>query len=205
MMTLLMGVRDARRSGPRLRSRRRDAAHQHRPRRRRGRARRAALSAARLAERGRPRRRRVSRRARAYRRARRVDRRACWRQRIGFTPAPATGIARLPVACRPAILAAAAIYAEIGREVARRGCRFGDGARARRRGAQARVARRAACRRRRSRLFHPAPALPAAAFLIDAVARTAPQGGPQRLFAEGASLRVLEIFERLERADQLGK
>ena len=56
MMALLMGVRHAGRARAGLRSRRRHAAHQHRPRRRRGRPRRPPLSAARLAARGRHRR-----------------------------------------------------------------------------------------------------------------------------------------------------
>ncbi len=51
MMALLMGVRGAGGAGPRLRPGRGDAAHEHRPRRRRGRARRSAVPAARVAAR----------------------------------------------------------------------------------------------------------------------------------------------------------
>jgi phytoene synthase len=115
------------------------------------------------------------------------------------------GVARLPRACRPAILAAGAIYAEIGREVARRG---GDSVTARARvGDRRKVALIAAAVLRTPTLSRgqPAPPPPAAEFLIDAVARQrAPN--PARSYSLSAHfVRVLEIFERLERTEQMGQ
>jgi phytoene synthase len=115
------------------------------------------------------------------------------------------GIARLPVGCRPAILAASAIYAEIGRELARRGC---DPVTARARvGAPRKLALivnsglNAVALSRRA----PEPPLAAAAFLIEAVARHSPSNSFRtRNSLKARFLRVLDIFERLERADQLG-
>ncbi len=117
-----------------------------------------------------------------------------------------SGIARLPFACRPGILAAAAIYAEIGREVERRGF---DSVTARARVGAARklaLLGRASLQAAMLSPLSSAPALPAVAFLIDAAARTGPAKAARSGYSPKAhALRVLEIFERLERADQLGK
>lgn len=116
------------------------------------------------------------------------------------------GIAELPRACRPAILAAATIYAEIGREVASAGF---DSVTRRARVSGARklsllahaiaaaplIARRA-----------PAPVSAANSFLVEAVV-----AHPMRPFprARGFSaltapiVRTLDLFERLERAEIL--
>jgi phytoene synthase len=116
------------------------------------------------------------------------------------------GIARLPPRCRPAILAAAAIYAEIGREIARRGH---DSVTARARVRATRklalvvvAALRAATLVRRDS----EPAMPAAAFLIDAVAlHRPPRVASARYSLKAHFVRVLEIFERLERIEQTGR
>jgi phytoene synthase len=116
------------------------------------------------------------------------------------------GIAELPRACRPAILAAATIYAEIGREVAASG--FDS------------ITRRARVSgaRKLSLLAHAvaaaplisrsdaAPASPANAFLVEAVAAhpLRPHVRPRGLSALAAPfVRTLDLFERLERAEIL--
>jgi phytoene synthase len=115
------------------------------------------------------------------------------------------GVARLPPACRPAILAAASIYAEIGREVARRG---GDSVTARARvGGRRKMALTAKAVLRTPTLprGRGAPPLPAAEFLIDAVARQRPHVPARGYSLSAHFVRVLEIFERLERAQQMGR
>jgi len=115
------------------------------------------------------------------------------------------GVARLPAACRPAILAAGSIYAEIGGEVARRG---GDSVTARARvGGRRKLALIAAAALRTPTLARgqPAPPLAATQFLIDAVARQRPPIPGRGYSLSGHFVRVLEIFERLERAEQMGR
>jgi phytoene synthase len=112
------------------------------------------------------------------------------------------GVARLPPRCRPAILAAASIYAEIGREVARAG---GDSVTARARvSGRRKLALLAAAATQAATLTRGAarPCLPATAFLVEAVARMRPPAPPT---FETRFVRVLEIFERLERAEQMGR
>ena len=116
------------------------------------------------------------------------------------------GIARLPVSCRPAILAASALYAEIGREVARRGY---DAVTARARVGFASKLALVAGASLRAAALSPGAAeapLPATRFLVDAIARhrVANPVSP-RDSLQARILRVLEIFERLERADQMGR
>lgn len=117
-----------------------------------------------------------------------------------------SGIAELPVSCRPAILAASTIYADIGREVAEaefdsvtRRART-SGQRKLRLLAQAVVeARRIACD------AAPAPAMAPVAFLVEAVAahRVKPHAAPKGLAAFAAPfVRTLDLFERLERAER---
>lgn len=119
----------------------------------------------------------------------------------------ATGIAALPAACRPGIHAARLIYAEIGREVERAGLDS--------------VSRRAVVSPgRKLRLLNKAmaaslmkPALSAAAvqaeahYLIEAVAAApAPRpafANPLRKSPVDRAIWVLDLFERLERRDQL--
>ena len=120
----------------------------------------------------------------------------------------ATGVAELPVECRPAIHAARLMYAQIGREVQRHG---GDS-----------ISSRAVVSARRKMFLllqaitvsshggppvDAGPALPEAAFLVDAVVRHDRQHGVvaeqlgESLLAREFSL-ALRAFERLERMDQ---
>jgi phytoene synthase len=120
------------------------------------------------------------------------------------------GIAQLPRSCRPGIYAARALYAEIGRELERAGRNS--------------VSRRAVVPTRRklivllrtlaSRRTEWAPARPLAPiaqlaetrFLMEAVAAT-PSGEPAPAIKakpiEDRMVWVIELFERLERRDQL--
>ena len=116
------------------------------------------------------------------------------------------GIAELPRACRPAILAAATIYAEIGREIASVGfdsvTRRARVSGSRKLSLLAQAVAAAPLIARSS----PAPATSANAFLLEAVA-----AHPLRPFARlrGFSalaapfVRTLDLFERLERAEVL--
>jgi phytoene synthase len=115
------------------------------------------------------------------------------------------GVARLPPSCRPAIHAAAIIYREIGREVERRG-HDSVTARARVGGARklsllAEASVRAFIPQSRSL----APALPETAFLVEAVARERVPDVAVAPTLQSRALRVLEIFERLERAEQMSR
>ena len=118
-----------------------------------------------------------------------------------------SGIAALPAACRPAIMAAALIYAEIGREVERREY---DCVTQRARVSGKRklsLLARATAEAIRLRCEKPSPPSAATAFLVDAVkqSRLAPTPPLPAIDAIRLSiLRVLKIFERLERAEQFG-
>ncbi len=119
-----------------------------------------------------------------------------------------SGVADLPWDCRPAILAAAALYAEIGREVERADL---DSINRRARVSGARklqlLARSIAAAPWAGEV-DPAPALGAVDFLVEAVA-AAPVPAralrSQRKPLGPQIVRMLEMFERLERADQFGK
>lgn len=109
-----------------------------------------------------------------------------------------SGIAMLPAACRPSIHAARMLYAEIGREVERNGCDS--------------VTRRAVVptARKLARLAQSLaaclasvpqtgqPALPAAQFLIDAVALAGAPKLPPRTLDERAQW-LTDLFTRLEK------
>lgn len=117
------------------------------------------------------------------------------------------GVAHLPADCRPAILAAALLYAEIGRELARRHHLDSVSHRARVGGARklALLGKAVAVSPFLSR-GAPAPALDAATYLIDAVAREPSRGLTDGHRNMGAQfLSVLEMFERLERAERYGE
>ena len=121
----------------RLRSRCRDAVHQHRARRRRGRAGRPALSAPAMAARRRHRSGCLAGASDLHAGAwRRGAPSACSRPTLLYARAGA-GIAGLPLSCQPGIRAAGLLYAEIGKEVARRGFDSVSRARGRLRAAQA--------------------------------------------------------------------
>ncbi|HJE26064.1 MAG TPA: phytoene/squalene synthase family protein [Methylorubrum populi] len=113
------------------------------------------------------------------------------------------GIAALPLACRPAIRSARAIYAEIGRAVEANACdsitrraRVGGGRKA------ALLACAVAPAGRRRGLS--APPLPETAFLVDAVL-THPAPASRRLppwwNVSGQVVRVLDLIEVLEERD----
>ncbi len=110
----------------------------------------------------------------------------------------ATGIAHLPLACRPGIRAAAMLYADIGRSVRRRA---GDSISARAIVAPARKAQLvawAALASLSSSASTWTPAPPEIDFLLDAAGLApAPAGAPATTFDS-----VLQIFERLERRDR---
>lgn len=121
------------------------------------------------------------------------------------------GIARLPVDCRPGIAAARLIYAEIGREVERRG---GDSVSGRavvsRRRKLALLARSMAAAARPSVSSVLAePPVPACAFLLEAVAAATPRPGlvaARERARRGVEERVVwmvDLFARLEREDRL--
>ena len=114
------------------------------------------------------------------------------------------GVAELPVRCRPAILAAATIYADIGREVAEAGF---DSITRRARVSGARklqlLGHALACAPLITRATPAAAAAPYA-FLLDAVAAHPPRPRPRGLSALAAPfVRTLDLFERLERAEIL--
>ncbi len=117
------------------------------------------------------------------------------------------GVARLPKSCRPAILAAAFLYADIGRELVRRHSLDSVSNRARV-GAGRKLAlfgKALAVSPLLSRDDGSA-ALEAAAFLIEAIAReparslAAPRPGMGAQF-----IFMIEMFERLERAERFGE
>lgn len=113
------------------------------------------------------------------------------------------GIGRLPADCRPAIRAASLLYAEIGREVERRGLDPVSGRAVVARGRKLRLLARA-LRLRPPPACPDGPPLPAARFLVDAVAAApAPAAPPPpawwRLTDRAA--QVLDLFLRLERRD----
>ena len=119
------------------------------------------------------------------------------------------GIACLPVGCRPGMQAARRLYAEIGREVERRGL---DSVSARARVARLRKARVLATAFRAALVSTPLSLEgphPAARFLVDAVASTARrQAELERGQANGWNVRarsrwLLDLFERLERRERM--
>ena len=117
------------------------------------------------------------------------------------------GVAHLPPACRPAILAAALLYAEIGRDLERRRALDSIAHRA-----HVSAPRKFALLAKAVTLspFLPRdaaiPPLRGALFLVEAVAQRPVHAA--RDDADGFIahlLRVLEIFERLERAERFGE
>jgi phytoene synthase len=111
------------------------------------------------------------------------------------------GVARLPVACRPAIHAAGLIYCAIGREVERRNHDSvtwrAHVSHKRKLSLLAQASLRAVAPQPRTL----EPALPETVFLVEAVARErAPELAPVTL--QSRVLKVLEMVERLERLDR---
>ncbi|MES2989902.1 MAG: phytoene/squalene synthase family protein [Pseudomonadota bacterium] len=114
------------------------------------------------------------------------------------------GVARLPLACRPGINAARFMYAEIGREVARRGL---DSVSGRARVSAARkgcLLLRAALQLAPSAAAAALPPLRANRFLVDAaVAAAAPAETPPRRSVVDRVVWTFELFARLEQRDRL--
>jgi 15-cis-phytoene synthase len=117
-----------------------------------------------------------------------------------------SAIARLPATCRPGIMAARRLYAEIGREVERAGCNSID-----RRAVVGPLRKAALIAKAMTVLASPATAtavLPEADFLIDAVA--AAPGMPERFDDDRTPwwdldrrlVWLIDLFERLERQEQ---
>jgi len=112
------------------------------------------------------------------------------------------GVAELPLRCRVGINAARFLYAEIGREVGRRGGNAVD--------ARAVVSpwRKAALLAAAVACVMPRrgaaePALPATRYLVDAAAAVEPVRTAPPLAVAGRVVWLLELFERLERQDRL--
>lgn len=122
------------------------------------------------------------------------------------------GISRLPAACRPGMYAARLLYAEIGREVERRGC---DSVTSRaivtpQRKAQLLLAALTATARAAQREV--LPALQATQFLVDAVAahplpKSVGFTEPQVAWWNIADrlVKLIDLFERLERRQRLSR
>lgn len=116
------------------------------------------------------------------------------------------GVAHLPKSCRPAILAAALLYAEIGRELARRHALDSVRHRARVSGMRklALLGKAVALSPFVSR-GAPSPALEAGLYLIDAVAREPTRRKEDRAGFATQFVSVLDMFERLARAERFGE
>ena len=118
------------------------------------------------------------------------------------------GIALLPLACRPAILTAALLYAEIGREVERH--ELDSITRRARVSTPRKLALLARAVAAAPLLKHDfgSPPLDAAAFLVEAVSRAPapkPFARPRLGEIERQLLCVLDMFERLERVERYGE
>jgi 15-cis-phytoene synthase len=119
----------------------------------------------------------------------------------------ARGVAHLPGNCRPAILAAALLYAEIGHVLVRRHGMDSVSHRARVGGARklALLGKAVALAPWLSR-GEASAALDSAAFLIDAVAREPVRAvATKRESMSAQFVYVLDMFERLERAERFGE
>ena len=119
-----------------------------------------------------------------------------------------SGVADLPWNCRPAILAAGRLYAEIGREVEKSGH---DSVTRRARVSGARKLQLLAHATGQApwlAAVDKAPPLEAVRFLVDAVSAAPLPAATMRATRKPIGpqvMRVLEMFERLERAEQFGK
>jgi phytoene synthase len=124
-----------------------------------------------------------------------------------------SGVAQLPLACRPGINAARFLYAEIGHEVARRGLDSVTQRAVVARSRKAWLLAGAMLKLRPPHAVQAMPCLQATRFLVDAAAASAHASGAaparpaapwwrvnQRISDRG--VWVIELFERLERRDQ---
>jgi phytoene synthase len=122
----------------------------------------------------------------------------------------ATGVAGLPLPCRPGMHAARLLYAEIGREVLRQGLDSVSRRAAVPAARKARLLAQALSAATATHAVDPSPALAETCFLVDAVAAaprpmaSEPQALPQfaeRSFDERVSW-VVDLFDRLERRER---
>jgi phytoene synthase len=121
------------------------------------------------------------------------------------------GIAGLPLSCRPGIRAAGLIYAEIGREVARRNYDSVSGRVVVSWQRKAQLLARSAIVTVTNRRGETAPPLAAAQFLIDAVAAMPVERCPLRSTSSdlpdraigGRVVWLIDLFERLEHRERL--
>jgi len=119
----------------------------------------------------------------------------------------ASGIVRLPAGCRPAIRAAAALYAEIGREVARRGHDSVTGRAIVPPMRKVAVLGRSALSGGARAGLMSLPPVASARFLVEAVARTGHRSARAPVAwwqVEARTIRILELFERMAERDRLG-
>ncbi len=114
------------------------------------------------------------------------------------------GVALLPASCRVGIESARSLYGEIGREVGRRG---GNSVDAR---AVVSVARKAAllskavvARHRVDTLHVSLPPLPETRHLVEASGAVRPQAARPAASAQGRVVWLIDLFDRLERADRV--
>ena len=116
------------------------------------------------------------------------------------------GVAELPAGCRTGINAARFLYAEIGREVGRRGGNSVDSRAVVPGSRKLALLARAATRRTRPSL-HAAPPLPATHYLVAAASHARLRGPAQPIAAQAAGRVVwlLDLFERLERVERQGR
>ncbi|MBU3694967.1 MAG: phytoene/squalene synthase family protein, partial [Rhodocyclaceae bacterium] len=108
-----------------------------------------------------------------------------------------TGISDLPRSCRPAMMAARLVYAEIGREVERRGCDSVSG-RAVVSGHRkfALLLRASLAGARVPRAEGPLPVPPSVRFLVESVTGDpAPMAVPQSFFER--TVGIVQMFERV--------
>lgn len=121
-----------------------------------------------------------------------------------FYDRAAVGIAALPKSCRPGIHAARLIYAEIGREVERAGhdsvSRRAVVPTSRKLGL---LAEALAAAMSSSAVAAAVPVHPEARYLIDAIAAAPGMQTARRRSVVDRAVWVLDLFERLERQDQL--
>ncbi len=113
-----------------------------------------------------------------------------------------SGIADLPRNCRPAMMAARLVYAEIGREVERRGCDSVSG-RAVVSGHRkfALLLRASVAGAMATRAAKPLPVPPSVRFLVESVNDNRPQLTPPQSFVE-RTVGIVQMFERVAVRDR---
>ncbi|MFM9927298.1 phytoene/squalene synthase family protein [Variovorax sp. H27-G14] len=115
-----------------------------------------------------------------------------------------SGVAQLPMACRPGINAARFLYADIGREVQRAGCDSVSRRAVVPASRKLRLLMRGLLAVRPARAAQAWPVLEANAFLVDAVIATVPRAtaSVDQRSAKDRIVWVIELFDRLERRER---